>query len=244
MFDVVQAQKDMHAILLSSDQLLTVNVVLQRKMHEESEIDMATIFSTPRGGCSGAGVLVEMPLATCESKNVDGPVLDWIFPVLIIENPNMNYASPTPTFPARGTFLDAERILQRVLDEVHNTADEFYGTFQVDRDAVKFVSDFPGCLAYRAPFTLLKAKSLQTARVGQIQGGIADGQCTLSCANDPDADIWFTTDGSSPANGNGGNPKSLLYSGPFAVDDSVAAVRARGYKAGKIGSATKYLLNS
>ena len=229
---------------MSAPQLACVNIVLQRKLQEQAEVNLATIANTPRGGCAGAGILVEMPVATCESPNVSGPVLDWIFPVVVIENPALNYASPTPDWPAKGTHVDAERWLQMVLDVVHHHADERYGTFSVDRSAIKFTNEWPTQIAYRSPFSLPKAKTQPTLKVGQLSGSIAGGTCTLTCVADPTARIFYTLDGSFPGNENGGVASSRLYTGPFAVPAGVAAVRAVGYLVGKNQSAAKYLLNS
>lgn len=231
-------------MLLSADCLKTVNIVLQRKEQEQAEVNLATIMNTPRGGCAGAGILIEMPLASCNANNTDEAPLDWIFPVVVIENPQLNYASPTADWSAKGTFVDAERWLQMVKDVVHNHADERYGTFKVDADAVKFTNEWPGMIAYRMPFMLPKAKSIATQRVGQIQGSIVAGTCTLACAADSDARIFYTLDGSYPTNENGQNPNSRRYTAPFAVQAAVPCVRAVGYKVGKNQSAAKFLLNS
>ena len=53
-------------------------------------------------------------------------------------------------------------------------------------------------------------------------------------ASDPDAEIYYTTDGSFPGPG---NSAAVLYSAPFAVASSTV-VRWAAYASGKLGSST------
>lgn len=239
MFPLIQAQKDVFTALLSAPRLLTVNVVLQRKMQEASEIDYSGIVTTPRNGCAGIGILVEMPSAKCESPNVSGPVLDWVFSMLVLEVPVMNFAPPRPGRPACGSGIDAETCVQIVLEEIHLLADDFYGTFRASSPPVQPANGIiPGTLGYRVAFELVKGKNIPTPRTGQLQSvqSAPGAPVALACAADPAAVIYYTVDGSAPGTVDGGNTASHRYTGPLPLAAG-AQLRARGWAAGKLGSA-------
>ena len=109
MFDPVQVQDDLVAVLLSADSLASVQVLSYRKKRLQNELNYRTYLTTPRNGRCGAFVMVAMPTAQNPRPNVAGPVLDWVFPVVSVEEPNTNF------HPENGTLLSAEEIAQRVL---------------------------------------------------------------------------------------------------------------------------------
>lgn len=220
MLDIVQKQADILGVLQCSSLLQNVNVQSYRKMVLAKEINFAKIFQTPRNGRSGAGVLVEMPKATCPRPNVTGPIIDWIFPVLVCENPTINFVSTT------GTQLAAEQLVQMVLDCVHLFADDATGTLQADSNCIEPTTEIPGCVSYRVNFKLI-GKTTQSQRVRNITIAITTGNATLTC---PDAaDIYYTTDGTFPVNGvKVGGSTAQLYSAPFVVNTG-DVIRAVGY---------------
>lgn len=226
MFDLVQKQADIFQALLSHKTLERVNIKSYRKMQLAGEIDFSTVYTEARGGRSGAGLLVEMPTARCPRPNVSGPVLDWVFPVLVVENPTMNLE------PQLGTGLSAEELAQIVLDLLHLFADDESGTLCADGEPVKSTDEFPGCVCYRVFFKIV-GKTAQTPRVGNLTIAITTDTATITSST-VDAEIFYTLDGSFP--GKTGSPTAQFYENPVPVQ-SGDVIRAVGYAADKINSA-------
>lgn len=240
MIDLIQAQRDLYNLLQSSVQLQTVNVVLQREKNLQFEAAVATALDNPRNGCSGAGIVVKKLRATFSEPSVSGPILDWVFPVLILIIPSMNFAQATADRPARGTMLEAEQIMQMVLDEVHHYDDERLSTFVPASNAVIAASVLDGtgvgyADGFELSFALSKPRSPQTARTGQVQKVVAGSVATLACALDPMAQIRYTLDGGFPGS-DLSDHKGIIYGGPITVPAG-RLLRARAYAAGKLGSA-------
>ena len=240
MLDLIQAQKDLYGVLLSSAALRSINVVLQRQMQLKSMVDIATVWTTARNGCAGIGIIVEMPTANCDSPNISGPVLDWVFTVHVLENPQLNFAIPTTGRPAKGSATTAEQVVQMVLDEVHHYADDRLATFKAERSPVQPANIEGVAIGYRVSFSLAKGRSAQTLRTGTVQYVNAGGNLTLTCTLDPTASIWFTDDGSFPANDPALNPQSTLYSGAIPATPGTQ-VRARAYLDGKLGGPSLFI---
>ena len=241
MLDLVQAQKDMLQLLLSSTQLASINFTLQREMQLQASVNVASVWTTPRNGCQGIGGIVEMPTASFDESSVRGPILDWIFSIHILEVPLLNFATAqTLGGSAQGSGISAEQVVQMVLDEVHLYADERLATFQAMSKPVAPANLESIAIGYRVAFTLKKGKSQPTTRTGQVQVTSSIGHVSFACAVDPAAPIWYTTDGSFPANSQTINPTSTLYIGGNIAVASGSTVRARAYASGKIGSATTY----
>ena len=232
MTNIVQIQKDLHELLLSYPGLSKINIVLFRKMQIESQVNMSLVYLNKRMGFSGAGVLVEMPVASGNDSSVKGPILEWAFPITAVEMPLMSFQSGV------GAALSAEDIIQLILDCVHLYADDAVGTFQVDKSAITPVTNWPGCVGYRAMFRI-KAKNTQTTRTGQVLITQTGAQVTIACALDPTAEIRYTVDGSFP--GRVGNPQSQIYAGALDVE-SGQTIRAVGWMDGKNNSAATSLL--
>jgi len=246
MIDLVQAEKDLYQLLLSSAQLSNINFARQRVMQLKSEVDMATAWTTPRNGCAGCGGIVMMPEASSDNNNVAGPVLDWVFKVHVLEQPALNWAKAQPGRPMHGTFTTAEEVVQMVLDEVHLYCDDKLATFKVAQNAVVDANINGVALGYMVSFKLAKGRSTQTLRTGQVQVALstpASGQTTLACAGDPAAALWYTVDGSFPANDTGINPQAKQYEGPVAADPGTV-LRARAYMDGKLGGAAAYAVTT
>src|SRR5579872_6443731 len=123
MLNLAQIQNDLLSLLLSYAPLNPVNVMSERKLILSSEINYAKIYQTPRNGRAGAGIMVAMPHADSNKQNVQGPVLDWVFPVDCVEVPTINLN------PSIGTLIDCETIGQMIMDAVHLYADDQLGTF-------------------------------------------------------------------------------------------------------------------
>jgi hypothetical protein len=215
--------------LLEYAALATVNVKSYRAMRVSQELDYRTMLTSGRGGKVGAAVIVLMPEAAGRTPNVTGPILQWNFPVVVIENDSLNMQAD------QGTLISAEEIAQMVLDALHHETDTGLGTFTVAGTAMRPESGFvfPGCLGYRLNLLLSVGKTTQTARVAPVAAAVADGLCTLTCAT-ASSSIYYTTDGTFPG---ASNAAATLYSAPFAVTAG-QVVRAAGYKSGLSKSAT------
>ena len=236
--DLVQAQKDMLQLLLSSAQLANINFVLQREMQLKAALDVATVWTTPRNGYAGIGGIVEMPTANCDEPQVQGPIMDWVFSIHVLEVPGLNFAVAQTGQPAKGTQIAAEEVVQMILDEVHHYADEHLATFKALQRPVSPASLPPMAIGYRVSFTLQKARTAQTLRTGQVKAYVGGGVLSLTCHDDPTAAIWYTTDLSFPANSSTINSAATLYTGQ--VFASGTQIRARAYATGKLGSAAMY----
>lgn len=234
MFNSVQCQEDLEGLLLSTDGLNTVNIKSRRRMVLEKEIDFAVLVTKGRGGCCGAAVCVEEPEARSAIQNVDGPVLQWIFPILILEQPIMNMTHNL------GTFLTASEIGQLVMEALHKWGDQLYGMFKVDGAAMQPDESFfaAGLAAYRTHLALDVGKAQQTPRTGNVSISITGGNCTLACASDPTAEIHFTTDGSGSSRF---AATSQVYQGPFPVI-SGDVIRTTAFMAGKLPGNSNYTI--
>jgi hypothetical protein len=231
--NLIQAQADLTQLLASSEQLQLVNVKSYRALRLQQEIDWRKLVTTVRAGRSGAGVLVLMPTASEKNASVTGPVLDWNFPVIVMELDLLNQ------HPAKGTLIPAETLGQIVMDIVHLDSDDGLGTFQVTGKAMEPEKEFvfKGVVGYRVNFILSAGKTTQTPRVAALQMSVASGEMTITTAT-ADARVKYTLDGTFPADDTGGNPASYNYAAPFAVA-SGDVVRAAGYKSGMNKSATR-----
>lgn len=205
MLNLVQSQKDLYQLLLASTQLANVNIVLQRQLQLQSELDISTVWTSPRNGYAGAGCIVEMPTARFNESSVRGPILDWVFSVWVLEVPLLNFALPTSGRTAQGTQIACEEIVQMVLDEVHHYADDNLATFEADPNPVAPANLEKIALGYRVNFTLKKARSPQTTRTGQVQVTLTTGHFSLADAIDSGATIYYTLDGSFPGASNIGS---------------------------------------
>ena len=231
MIDTIQIMEDAHTMLLCNENLLTVNSVRYDRLAIQGQIDWSLVWLTNRNGCLGAGIIVELPRAKAQNNSVTGPILDWEFPFLVVENPTINRGTG-------GTNIKYDIIAQNVMDELHLYADEALGTFKVTGQPMEPSAEFEGCLCYRVTLELPKVRNAQTLRTGQIQVTQGTGTISFACAADPTASIFYTNDGSFPASANGGNPSSNKYIGTPINVSSGQVIRARAYTAGKLGSAT------
>ena len=205
MFKPRQFALDTAAILMAAPALLYVPFLAEWKMHLGMEVDIATALENGRNGKVGVVGIVEMPEPDNLQGSVSGPVEDQHFNVLVVEQIDTNETGN------RGTKLFAEDVLQFVKDALHLQADDLYGTIKANgRTETLDSKDFPGCMAKRAPFVLYKCKTISTPRCATVQMVNTSGTVTMSCATGGSA-VWYTTDGTTPTNQQGGNPSSQKY---------------------------------
>jgi Chitobiase/beta-hexosaminidase C-terminal domain len=228
MINFVQLQNDVANALLSSDQLANVNVIQYRKLRVQGQVDMATIYSTPRNGRAGCGILVEMPTFTVDKPNLLGPVGNLVFTLAVIEEPNLNMD------PVAGTLSDAESTAQLILDELHNLIIAGLVELYADAPAIVPIEDYqlPGTVQYRVQLKMRYNRD-QTTRVAMPVITATGDTLAIACAT-PGVAIYYTLDGTLPTNG-AANPGSVLYLGPVTLA-SGTTLRARAFLAGMTGS--------
>lgn len=245
MFDPVQAQLDIVGVLESYEALSKVNVKSYRRMRLQQELDWRVLVTRPRAGGCGCGLLVVEPSAAGRQTNVSGPVLNWTFGVVAIEQPDMAF------HPTQGAHLSAEQLAMLALDALQLYADDRLGTFSISGEAIKPEREFsfPGCVAYRANFILV-GKGYQTQRCKPVtitvdgtpllNTTVAAGEVALACA-EPGATIRYTTDGTFPSRDTGSNPGAQDYTDPFVVVPE-DIIRAVAYADDRNNSAARFAL--
>ena len=240
--DLVQVQNAITLILLDDDRLATVPVLPEIKLHQEVDIMIDTVWTTPRCALSvtpngvavnfensgkgpvGAGLLVEMIEALCPANQLSGPPLTWKIHVVSFEERNTNLTLGT------GIGIMSEQLAQIVLDSLHGLFITGMGALQAAASPIQPAHDWmtlkPGLFAMR---TTVEAtvKRQQRAAVPNVTGVWTVDSLALSCT-DGAAAIYFTTDGSMPV---ASNPNATLYSAPVSVA-SGTVVLASARKAG------------
>lgn len=233
MIDLIQVQADVFGLLMSSPELANVNIVLERKFIVDQTVEMDAVWQTPRNGKSGCGVLVEEPDISTRDSNVSGPpqVVDLSF--VCFQNGDAAFT------PGYGSGLFAAEVEQHVLDALHLQSFGRLGTIQAEGKHSSPARDYPGINARRLTLKVKPLATRQTPRTAGPQASVDAGVCTLTTAT-AGADIWFTTDGTFPADSRTAldpisneavNAASSLYLAPFAVS-SGQIIRAAAYKTG------------
>ena len=242
--DLVYLQNAVTLILRDDPRLAAVPVVPEIKFLMDSDQSLDALWMLPAGaftvtptgvtinanaapGPVGAGILVEMPGATSESRGVTGPPLVWEIGVVAMEERNTNFLSGT------GTGITSEQLAQIVMDILHLQAVFGFGTLRVRSSCFTPAHDWmqlkPGIVAYRASFEAEVGRK-QTGRSASVSGSFVGDTLTLTCS-DSAATIYYTTDGSMPcsSNVNTGNPAGIgasIYTQPFAVTSGMVVLFA------------------
>lgn len=242
MIDLVQLQADLLGLLMSAPALANVNVVSERKFLVQSEINFDTLWTTPRNGRSGTGILIEMPSIEAPGKQTPGPTQNLRPTFVVFQN------GDAALEPTTGSGLAAETICQLVLDTLHMQELQGIGTLYANDRAVEPAREYEFVHAYRVALFLKSAASNQTQRTAPVVMSSNGVTATLSCAT-PDAEIWFTLDGSMPTHSRAVDPvtdqlinlSTQLYTGEFSVTPGMivrAAAYADGFNPGQILNTT------
>ena len=201
--------------LLSCDLFAGLNIVLEKKFRADSSVEVDAIWQTPRAGKSGAGLIVEMPKLNVEQPN--SQVNRILGSVVVFEERNLNFT------PSVGTGLTAEQWAQLAVEFMRGWIIGQSGGLVVEPNAIvpadDWISPDSGIIALRGSVSQ-RATRPNYARAAQPVFALAGLEVTLTNgAATPDADIYFTTDGSFP-----GNPDMVKdstatkYTGPFTVE--------------------------
>ena len=232
MYNPIKAAHDIYYMLLAAPQLQNVNIVLYRLLRLQHVTDFRTILTTARNGSAGRGIVVMEPVARCNQKNV--LAFDWVYPIISMEVPDINDIQSSGP-------MSAYQLAQIACDVIHNWADDIYGTMNVDSEAIQDAPEFEfsdssgmvNTIAKRTQVHIL-GKNNQTVRCGQLQGTVNGSSVAVACASNPTASIYYTIDGTFPANTV--NSSARLYSGAVTVQAG-SLFRAVGYVANLNNSA-------
>jgi len=249
MDDLVQLQEDLAQGLLAEPGLRFINVVQYRKLRLQSEIEWSSVYTAPRNGRAGCGILVEMPGLEVLHPNVSGPVGHLVLSCVALEEPNLNHN------PATGTQMSAEAVSKLILDSSHQweiggagvmsaMREAIRGLWRTEdlrgvvgqgtlRDAIWDAQRFEGLVAYRVKLQM-QAAPTPRARVSQPAALLGDSQVSLSCAT-AGARIYYTLDGSFPGPG---NPLAVPYAGSITIPAPGTVLRAGAYAEGMFRSST------
>jgi hypothetical protein len=243
MINLQQVQDDVYGLLMSAPQLRTVNIVQERKFIMDSQLDMDAVWQTVRNGCSGDGLLIEVPDVLCDSDGVSGPPQSVELSFVSFQNGDAAFNPADVIGLGAGGGLFAEQIEQYLLDALQLQAIGGLGTLRVVGRFSGPARDYPGINARRTKIMVTPKQTGQTPRTATIQKALNAGLLTLTCAT-PGSQIIFTLDGSFPSDpgvavdplsvtqdkpqGNPINAASILYAGPFPVQ-SGQCVRAAAY---------------
>ena len=226
--DFLKIQRHVAQLLLSDDLLANVNIVTrdhillnQSELRDETLADEVLAYVTPRNGRSGCGVIVEKPEFRVGDPNLPGPQGDLIITCLILADPLDNWS------PSSGSNVSGNQAGQRILELLHGWRIRPAGAFSADAAALEAANDFAPLDAWRVRVRM-KLPRYQTNQVAEPVISVASGLATITCAT-ADAEIFYTTDDSFPAHQRGGNPGSIRYTAPVAVE-SGTVLTACAYK--------------
>lgn len=232
---LLQLQDDVYGLLMSAVELRQVNIIQWRRLRVDPAVEWNTVWQVPRVDRSGAGIVIWMPQLRTEHQNLPGGERVTLG-VTVVEEPNLNSA------PETGTLLSAEDLALRVKDLLH--AHCFWGLAEMvsSAQAITEDNDFPELLAYRCNFEMVLARGTTPRCDAPTASG---GGSVLNLSNGPhtpNADIYYTLDGSYPchpdhARGAGGhnviNPASQLYANGIIIPSGASlTVRAVAYQFG------------
>ncbi|HEV2329247.1 MAG TPA: chitobiase/beta-hexosaminidase C-terminal domain-containing protein [Verrucomicrobiae bacterium] len=223
-------QEDIGFALNSDSEFANINVQLERKELYSSEVALATVWQTVKGGASGIGVVVAMPKVNVQAPN--GP-LEFVCRqrLTVLEEPNINQT------PGTGTQEFAEDVGTYLLRLLHEYSLAQDITLYANGEAMIPNRDYAGIrgvdvdLFYKfSPAQLTRCATVPIAFAGPT-GDPPVYSCTLTCAT-MGATIYYTTDGTFPGPANGA---AQVYGNPFNVAGGTQ-VRAAAYLNGIKGS--------
>ena len=230
--DMLRLQSDVAGALASCDLFDPVHVVERRKLRLQSELEFVAFLTGKRAGAdgrAGAMVSVDMPVFTVPDPNISGPQKLVVMTLTVLEHDAVNMGTS-------GTQVPAETWANLALDFLHHWMPRAGVAITAADTAIAPAGEFKQLIGYTVAVRLPRFRSA-FARVKQATISVATGTATITNHSDnSDAVVWYTTDGSYPADKNRlPAATSVHYTAPFAV---VAGqeVRWAAYKAGMFPS--------
>lgn len=225
-----QLQTDVLHKLLSEPLLSNVNMVSLRNVQAMEAADDFTkiteammVWTTPRNGKIGAGLIVGMPTIESVQPNVSGPERSLFLPIATFEDPTLN------GFGANRVGLSAEEIVDLVEAILHQFGIEGLGVSLYPKRSVPN-TDTQGVIRYD---TTMVAEMPRSAIAQCAIPDLAENAGTITLTGAAGESVYYTTDGTFPGGGNVG--VAILYAGPFVVAAGTT-VRWAAYKAAMRGS--------
>ena len=230
--DYVQLQDWMTMMLMCDYRLQQVNAIQERKFLMDATLQIDSLWQGVRNGGAGLGIIVEDVRETISDSfnNADAPIYDLEFGFVVMEERNLNFASGV------GTMLTSEQVGRMIVDIFYQENIQPFGQVfargRVGEPAHDWIDPQTGVYARR---TSLKMKNpgLRTQRCDMVSITQAAGTVTINCTSPaPGVQVWYTTDGTFPANSVAINATTQNYAGPFAAASGTvitAAAYAPGY---------------
>lgn len=221
-------QADITAKLKSEPALNTVNILSLRKLLTSSEVPGSVIWTTARGNKLGTGVLVGMPYIEGDRAQPGDNSINIKVDLRCFELPDLAQSASGPGLTAEEIALTCRTLLRGMVCEPLSALTT-EGRSIVPDDVPK---EHEGVLQY----VLTVQCRLGIATTSRVKvPAISEAALTVTLTNhadNADASIYYTTDGTFPGPG---NSAAALYSAPFAVV-SGTEVRFAAYKTGLSGS--------
>ena len=230
--DYVQLQDWMTMMLMCDFRLQQVNAIQERKFRMDATLQIDSLWQGVRNGGAGLGIIVEDVRETIsdDDNSADAPIYDLEFGFVVLEERNLNFA------PGAGTMITAEQAGRIIVDIFYQENIQPFGQAfargRVGEPAQDWIDPQSGVYARR---TSLKMKNpgLRTQRCDMVSISQTAGMVTINCSSTvPGLQIWYTTDGSFPANTVMINATSRQYTAPFTAASGTvitAAAFAPGY---------------
>jgi hypothetical protein len=233
MNDFVKIQEYLTQGLLCEETLGAINVKQWRKLRLQGQIDESVIALEPRvpagsdaphAGRSGCGALVEMPSYEVVHENISGPPGLITASVLVLEEPNLNFA------PETGTQMSAEEVAKFIADSTHQWVIGGSGIFTAVRKTIEPADEYPGLVGYRTKLHMQAPRNLLT-RCAPVTVTEVALNVTLASATEGAA-IYYTLDESFPGPA---NEEAVLYAEAFDMEAGQVLLVA-AYKSGCLRS--------
>lgn len=205
--DIREIQEALYHGLRSCALFDRFNVVLERELLANSEMEVNAIWQTPRDGQTetGIGLLVEMP--RLEIPRPNSLQRQLVVGVGVIEERNLNMAAGV------GTGVSAEELAELVLDFMHGWMPMGSSALVPESAGIEPARDLvdaDGVISLRTKLTLRRER-WPMERCGIPAIGVADGVVTLTASDAADV-VYYTMNGGLPGKS---NPLACLYMGPF-----------------------------
>jgi len=224
--DYVQLQDWMTMMLMCDFRLQQVNAIQERKFLMDATLQIDSLWQGVRNDGAGLGILVEDVRETIGDgdNSADAPIYDLEFGFVVMEERNLNFA------PGVGTMITAEQAGRIIVDIFYQENIQPFGQVfargRVGEPAQDWIKPDSGIYARR---TSLKMKNpgLRTQRCDMVSISQAAGTVAINCTSTaPGLQIWYTTDGSFPANSQTINASAQRYIAPFAAASSTVITAA------------------